>query len=125
LHASELIGRLGAVAQGQLGLGVEFAGLFDLLHEVLDGDLAEDVAGALGVAHVLAEHGGHGAAPLGDGLAGVEVDDLVRLAALVGLAPAEDGDVDHERTPWVVREERSWRAQAASSSPSLGTGGWV
>ena len=50
LHAGELVGRLRAVAQRQLGLGVEFAGLLHHLQQVGDGDLAQHVAGALGVA---------------------------------------------------------------------------
>jgi hypothetical protein len=95
LHADELVGRLGAVAQGQLGLGVQFAGLLDHLEQFADGHLAENVAGAPGVAHVALDEAAVGAADLGQRLTGGEMDDFIDIEALVGLALAEDGDVGH------------------------------
>ncbi len=77
LHARELVGRLRAVAQRQLGLRVEVAGLLHHLDQLLDGNLPQDVAGALGVAHVALDQAAVGLADLGHGLAGGEVDDLV------------------------------------------------
>ena len=99
LHARELVGRLRAVAERQLGLGVEFAGLLHHLQQVRDRDLAQHVAGPLGVAHVALDQPAVGPADLGQHLAGGEVDDLVGLEALVRLAPAQDGDVDHGESP--------------------------
>ena len=51
-----------------------------------------------------------GPADLGEHLAGGEVDDLVDLQALVRLAPAQDGNVDHRRGPQGVdRRQRQKR----------------
>jgi len=101
LHPGELVGRLGPVAQRQLGLGVQLAGLLHHLEQVADGDLAENVAGPLGVAHVALDQGRVGPPDLSQHLAGGEVDDLVRLQALVRLAPTEHGDADHVTVPLV------------------------
>src|SRR5262249_41259157 len=107
LHAHELLGRLGAVSQGQLGLGVEVGRLLHHLQQLARGDVAQDLAGPAGVAHVALDEAGVGPADLGAHLGADEVDDLVHVEALVGLAPAEDGDVDHQcslfqYTPTVV-----------------------
>ena len=95
LHAHELIGRLRAVAQRQLGLGVQVGRLLHHVEQVLDGDLAQHVAGPLGEAHVALDQAAVGPADLGQHFAGVEVDDLVEVQALVGLAPTGHGNVQH------------------------------
>ena len=77
---------------GSVGLGVQLAGLLDHLEQVRDRDLAQHVAGPLGVPHVALDQAAVGPADLGDRLAGGEVNDLVDFQRLVRLAPAEDGD---------------------------------
>src|SRR5262249_4279660 len=86
---------LRAVAQGQLRLDVQLAGLLHHLEQVGDGDLAEDVAGAAGVAHVAADGGAVGPGDPGGGLAGGGGGGLFGLPSFVGVAPAQDGGVGH------------------------------
>ena len=81
---------------GSSALAYRSPAFFIICEQLLDGDLAQHVAGPLGVAHVALDQAAVGPADLGEHLAGGEVDDLVDLEALVRLAPAEDGDVDHE-----------------------------
>ena len=95
LLAREVVGRLRAVAHRQRGVAVEVGGLLEHLGEFLDGDIAEHLAGARSLADVLGEQAGVGLAHLGESLAGVEVDDLVVVNALVGLAPAQDRNFNH------------------------------
>src|SRR5262249_37306979 len=124
LHAHELVGGLGAVAQGQFGVDVEVGGLLDPGEDLLDGQLSQGVAGPPGQAHVLGDQRGVGPADLGQHLPAVEVDDLVDLDALVGLAPAEDGDVQHGESPswagaWGRAAQYGIRAYLAATSSSM------
>ena len=60
-----------------------------------------------------------GLADLGDRLAGAEVQDLVGLERLVGLAPAQDGNVEHERRSSVVGLPREFGCGAMVCVPGL------
>ena len=88
---------------GSSAFGVELAGLLHACEQVVDRDLAQHVARGLRVAHVALDQAAVGPADLGQHLAGREVDDLVHFQALVRLAPAEDGNVDHGVISLVVR----------------------
>ena len=89
LRAHELVRRLRAVAHRQLGVGVELAGLRHARDEIVDRDPPQRIARRLRLAHVALDHAAVGAADLGDGLAGREVDDLVHVHARIRLAPTE------------------------------------
>jgi hypothetical protein len=95
LHAHKLIGGLRAVAQRQLGLGIQFARLLHHFEQAGKGNLAQDFAGPLGLAHVALDQAAIGPAHLGQHLAGGKVHDLVNVQALVWFTPAQHGDVDH------------------------------
>ena len=85
---------------GSSALAYSSPAFFDHLQQVADGDLAEHVAGALGVAHVALDQAGVGPADLGQRLAGGEVDDLVDLQALVRFAPAGDRECATSASPF-------------------------
>ena len=55
-----------------------------MLDELVDGDLAQHLARALGFAHVALDQSGVGAADPGERLAGREVDDLVGSRLVYG-----------------------------------------
>jgi hypothetical protein len=96
LHAREVVGRLRAVAQRQVGLGVQFARLLHDAEQVLDGDVAEHVTGPAREAHVALDEPAIGPADLGEHFTGVEMDDLVEVETVVRFAPAGNRDVQHE-----------------------------
>jgi hypothetical protein len=63
----------------------------------------QHIAGALGEAHVALDKPAISAADLSGHLAGVEVHDLVEVEALVRLAPAGNGNVEHWNTSPIRR----------------------
>ena len=84
-----------AVAQGKRGVFVKLARFLHDGHKLTDGDLAKHVAGALRFLHVPGQQTGVGLAHLRERFTGNKVDHLVEFEALVRLAPAEDGNLDH------------------------------
>ena len=82
-----------ALAEGQRSLHEETRGLRTAVEEARDGDLAERLPGVADLAEVAADHGGGGLPDGGDGPAGAEVGDLLRIEAVIHLTPAEDRDV--------------------------------
>ncbi len=97
LHSGKLIGRLRAIAQRQLRLHVQISCLFRDLDQVRDGNFPKDIPSALGVAHIALDQPRIGAADFGQRFTRGEVNDLIEIKALVGFAPAKDGDVQHGR----------------------------
>ena len=89
LRVDELVGGLRAVAHRQRGVHVELAGLADPRDQVVDRDLAQDVAGALRLARVALNQPAVRPADLGNRLAGREVDDFVHFHAVDTAHPTE------------------------------------
>ena len=98
LHVGELVGRLRAITQGERGVQVQLAGFLDSLDQLVAGDGAQGLAGLRRFAHVALQQAGIGLAHFSDRLAGHEVDDFVDFQRLVGLAPAQDRNVQHGRS---------------------------
>ena len=95
LLAGEVRGRLLAVTHRERGVFVKCARLLHHLDQLANRHLPEHVASAVRLLHVLGQQAGVGLADLRERFAGDEVDDLVKLEALVRLAPAENGNLDH------------------------------
>ena len=95
LVVDEVLRGLAAVAEGQVRGQVEVGGLDHHGDQLAGLDLAQDVAGALGAAHVALDQAGVRLVQRRQLLAGFEVDDRRLLERLVGLAPTDGGDVDH------------------------------
>ena len=122
LLPDELVGRLAAVAQGQLRGREQLGRLLHPREQIGDRHLAQRGAGARRLAQVARDDAGVGLAHLGHRLAGVEVHHLVDVEAPVGLAPPERGEVNHDAlsAPAAVPDIRADVARAqASYSPSV------
>ena len=87
LRVDELVGGLRAIAHGERGVHVQLAGPADARDQIVDRDLAQRVARALGLARVALDQSAVGAADSGNRLPGREVHDLVHFHAGVGFAP--------------------------------------
>jgi len=95
LRVDELVGRLRAVADRQRRIQVEIAGTARAIDQVVDRQAAQHVSGALGVAGVALDQSTVGAADARDRLAGRKMHDRVDVHARVGLAPADDRNIQH------------------------------
>src|SRR2546429_4458769 len=84
-----------AVTHGKRGVFVKLARFLHDGHELRDGDLAKHVAGALRFLHVPGQQTGVRLAHLRERFTGDKVDHLVEFETLIRLAPAEDGNLDH------------------------------
>jgi len=73
----EVVRRLLAIAQRQRLVEIEVAGLLHHLHQILDGNLAQHFARAIGLAHVAREQTGIGLAHLGQDLSGAVITSSV------------------------------------------------
>jgi hypothetical protein len=99
LRVHELVRRLAAVAHRQRRVHVEVAGLRGPRDQFVDGDLAEHVAGTLGLPQVTADQAAVGAADASNRLAGGKVHHLVDVHAAVRLSPAVDRKGEHRHVP--------------------------
>ena len=131
LVVDEVLRALRAAAERQIRVQVEVGGLDHHGDQFARRDLAQDVAGALGAAHVALDQAGVRLVQRGQLLAGLEVDDRRLLERLVGLAPTDGGDVDHAGYLWwagtaggVVREgARRTRNRSTGAVSLLADGG--
>jgi hypothetical protein len=113
LRADERIRRLRPVADRERGVQIELAGGADPRDQVIDRDFAQDVARARRLAHVALDQPAVGAADTGDRLAVGEVHDLVDIEARVGLAPPQNGKVNHGRINHKEHEEHKGRSSSS------------
>src|SRR4029079_11784466 len=90
LRVRELVGRLRAGPHRQRGVHVQLARLADPGNELLDRDLAQDVARPLGLACVALNETTVRATHSRNRLTGREVDDFVHFHAVVRLTPPYD-----------------------------------
>ena len=90
LGVGELVGGLRAGPHRQRGVHEQLASLADLRDQIVNRDLAQDIAGALRLARVALNQPAVRPADLGNRLTGREVNDLVHFHAVVRLAPPDD-----------------------------------
>ena len=95
----EIVGRLASITGRELGRHEQIGCLRGPADQFLDRDLPKHVPGPVCFSHVPGDHPADGLADFRQRLPGDEVDHLVHLQALVGLAPAQDGKMNQRTSP--------------------------
>jgi hypothetical protein len=88
LLSNELLRVLWLIAEWELGIHEQLAGFLNHSQKVSGWDRPKCISSSLGFPHVTRDHASVRLAHLGDLFTAVEVDDLLDVEALVGLAPA-------------------------------------
>ena len=95
--AGEFVGRLLAVAHGKRVVQIQIGRFLHQANQFRNWNLGKNLARARREPHVTAEQAGVGLADSGQRLAGDEMHDGILIEAGVRLAPAQNGQIQHNQ----------------------------